>query len=80
MDPLVFAISAIKELDQDPATPSSVRSRLELTLKILNQKDIEPGLKLSKALTELETAAQDDNLQSDTRTQLFTIATLLDSA
>lgn len=80
MSPMIFAISALQELDEDMSIPTSVRNKVAETLRILNQKDLEQGLKLSKALSELEMAAQDTNLQSDIRTQLFTISTLLETA
>ena len=77
MDTIQQVISALKELEQDTSTPKNVKLKVALTLKVLNENS-ETSIKVSKALHELEDIAQDSNVQSYTRTQIFNIVSLLE--
>lgn len=77
MDNLQMAIFALQELEQDSTTPKNVKLKICSTLKILNDTG-ETSIKASKALHELEELAEDVNVQSYTRTQLFNVVSLLE--
>ncbi len=68
---------ALKELEQDSSTPKNVKSKIASTLKVLNGNS-ELSIKVSKALHELEEIAEDANVESYTRTQIFNIVSLLE--
>lgn len=77
MDNLKQVIFALQELEQDSTTPKNVKLKISATLNILSEDD-EISIKASKALHELEELAEDVNVQSYTRTQLFNIVSLLE--
>ncbi len=70
-------IETLKELEEDVTVPRNVRSKIQNTVKIL-QDESETSIKISKALHYLEDIADDVNLQSYTRTQRWNIVSLLE--
>ena len=77
MDNLLQVVTALQELEQDSSTPRNVKSKISSTLKMLNA-DSETSIKVSKALHELEGIADDVNVESNTRMQIFNIVSLLE--
>jgi len=77
MDQLQQALLALQELESDPSTPRNVRQKIQQTCKILSE-NCEQCLKVSKALAELEPLSSDSNVEAHTRTQLFSIVSLLE--
>ncbi len=77
MDTIQQVISALKELEQDTSTPKNVKLKISSTLKLLSDNS-ETSIKVSKALHELEDIAEDSNVQSYTRMQIFNIVSLLE--
>jgi uncharacterized protein (UPF0147 family) len=57
--------------------PRNVKSKVEQVLKILNE-NTEVSIRVNKALNELEEIANDSNMQTYTRTQLWNIISLLE--
>lgn len=66
------------ELKDDSTVPKNVRSRIEKVIEFINSNDMETSIKISKALNELEEIADDVNLQSYTRTQIWGIVSELE--
>ncbi len=77
MDTIQQVISALKELEQDTSTPKNVKVKIVSTLRLLSD-DSETSIKVSKALHELEDIAEDSNVESYTRMQIFNIVSLLE--
>ncbi len=77
MDTIQQVISALKELEQDGSTPKNVKMKIMSTLKLLSANS-ETSIKVSKALHELEDIAEDMNVESYTRMQIFNIVSLLE--
>ena len=77
MDAIQQVLHALEELGDDSATPKHVKSKIYITIKLLNE-DAEQATKASRALYELESVTEDMNLQPYTRTQLFNIVSLLE--
>lgn len=71
-------IELLQELQDDSTVPRNVKLRLENTMRAL-MAECAVSLKVSKALTELDEAADDSNLESYTRTQIWNIVSLLES-
>lgn len=65
------------ELKEDMTVPKNVRSRIGKIMEVLNEKT-EMQIKVAKALNELEEIADDVNLQSYTRTQVWNIISILE--
>ncbi len=77
MDDLTNALSALKELESDSQIPKNVKAKIASTIQTLEQEG-ETSIKVSRALQELEQLAEDNNMQSYTRTQIFNIVSLLE--
>ena len=67
----------LSELKEDLTVPKNVRAKIEKVMGILNDK-AEMPIKVSKALNELEEVADDVNLQSYTRTQIWNLISALE--
>ena len=66
----------LSDLKGDIRVPKNVRIKVERVIKILNEKSEMP-IKASKALNELEEIADDVNLESYTRTQIWNAISIL---
>ena len=71
------AIDMLQEMLEDNTVPKNVRARLEKTIIVLQEKE-EHKIKISRALHEIEEISSDTNMQADTRTQLFNVASMLE--
>jgi hypothetical protein len=69
--------SVLDELKDDVTVPKNVRLKIEKVIEVLNS-DLEMQIKVSKALNELEEIADDVNLQSYTRTQIWNVVSILE--
>ena len=67
----------LNELKEDITVPKNVRSKIEKIVEVLND-NTEKDIKVSKALNELEEIADDVNLQSYTRTQVWNVISALE--
>ena len=67
----------LNELKEDMTVPKNVRTKIEKVIEILND-NAEMPIKVSKALNELEEVADDVNLQSYTRTQIWNVISALE--
>lgn len=72
-------IDLLQQMLEENIVPKNVRARIDKTI-ILLQKDEEQKIKVSRAMHELEEISNDTNMQSDTRTQIFNIISVLEVA
>ena len=72
-----FVISNLSEIHDDSTVPRNVRSQV---LGIINtlREDKELSMKVNKTLNDLDQIANDVNLQSYTRTQIWNVMSLLE--
>ena len=70
-------VSSLVEIQDDSTVPRNVRTQIQAIIGTL-KADAELSMKASKALSELDEIANDVNLQSHTRTQLYNIMTTLE--
>ncbi|MAE42984.1 hypothetical protein CMO93_04380 [Candidatus Woesearchaeota archaeon] len=70
-------VAVLNSLKEDNTVPKNVRMKIEGAIKILND-DTEMKIKVSKVLSELEEIADDVNLQSYTRTQIWDAISVLE--
>ncbi|MBW2968431.1 UPF0147 family protein [Candidatus Woesearchaeota archaeon] len=71
-------IEALEELSTDGAVPRNIKSKVEDVLAVLKDETQELSLKINKALSELDDISEDSNLQADSRTQIWNIASMLE--
>ena len=67
----------LNELKEDAAVPKNVKLKIEKVIGIL-KKNSEVTIKVSKALNELEEVADDVNLESYTRAQIWNVISALE--
>jgi uncharacterized protein (UPF0147 family) len=72
-------IDLLQQMLEDNTVPKNVRAKIDKTILLL-QKDEEQKIKISRAMHELEEISNDTNMQSDTRTQIFNIISVLEVA
>jgi len=70
-------VETLSELKDDITVPKNVRLKVEKVMKLLNE-ETEIDIKVSKALNELEEIADDVNLQSYTRSQVWKVISALE--
>ena len=70
-------VETLSELKDDITVPKNVRLKVEKVMKLLNE-ETEIDIKVSKALNELEEIADDVNLQSYTRAQVWSVISTLE--
>jgi uncharacterized protein len=75
LDDVIFVLT---ELLEDTTVPKNVKSKIKTIIESLNEsKDL--SLSINKALNILDEISDDNNLQTYTRTQIWNIASLLES-
>ena len=67
----------LNELKDDAAVPKNVKLKIDKVIGIL-RKNSETTIKVSKALNELEEVADDVNLESYTRAQVWNVISALE--
>lgn len=71
-------ISVLEEVMRDATVPKNVRTKIEEIISALNE-DSDQSLRVNKALNLLDEISDDNNIQPYTRTQIWNIASLLES-
>ena len=67
----------LEELSEDVAVPRNVKEKLATTISTLKEEG-EISLRVNKALHELEEIADDPNLQTYARTQIWNVVSALE--
>ena len=75
---LASIIDTIEDLTKDDTIPRNVKGKLNEILQSLKSSQ-ELSIKINKALDDLDEISSDSNLQAYTRTQIWNIASLLES-
>ncbi len=70
-------MSALSDLEEDTTVPKNVKERVQRIKLVLNE-EIDVSIRVDKAIQELDTIADDVNLQSYTRTQIWSVVSLLE--
>ena len=70
-------VNSLNEIQVDATVPRNVRTKIEAIVNTLKE-DTELSIKVNKALNELDEIANDVNLQSYTRTQIWNIMSVLE--
>ena len=78
IEEIIQIIEVIKELLEDNTVPKNVKLKLQNIINEL-EGDIELSLRVNKALSILDEISEDNNLQPYARTQVWNIASLLES-
>lgn len=71
-------LEAIQELQEDVTIPKNIKTKLEEISEILKSKE-DVSIRVNKALHELDEISDDTNIQPYARTQIWNIASMLES-
>lgn len=70
-------IKSLSEIQEDATVPRNVRTKIE-AIVIKLKENTEVSIKVNKTLNELDELANDVNLQSYTRTQIWNVMSALE--
>ncbi len=70
-------LETLAELEEDTTVPRNVRLKIQGIIKNLKE-NTETSIKISKALNDIDEIADDVNLQSYTRTQIWNVVSILE--
>ena len=70
-------VTNLTELKDDSSIPKNVKLKICDTIKLL-EDDGEVSIRVNKALQHLDEIAEDVNMQSYTRTQIWNVVSLLE--
>lgn len=70
-------IKALEILEEDNTTPRNIKNIVAEIKKMLNETS-EKSIKVNRIMHELEKVADDINMQSYTRTQIWNIVSMLE--
>lgn len=73
-------IELLCQIEEDHSVPKNIRCRIKSAIDVLSENESLPGVRTSKALEELEAASDETNLPTYTRTQIWQVVSLLESA
>jgi uncharacterized protein (UPF0147 family) len=77
IEQMVDIIAVLSDMGQDQNVPKNVRSQMQHLVGIL-QSQKEHSVKVHDAMNTLDVASNDINLDSYTRTQIFSIVSMLE--
>ena len=78
MDGFKDIIILLLQIEQDYSVPKNVRLRVKNTINLL-EENTDMGIKIDKSLQELDEIAEDPNVPSYTRTQIWNVVSMLES-
>lgn len=79
MENLDKAIVLIDQILEDKTVPRNIRELAEKAKASLLSKDVELSVRVSKAIQYFDEISEDSNMPVYTRTQVWSIVTLLES-
>ena len=71
-------IASISELRDDATVPKNVKEKVLAVIQMLNDEKEELSMRIDKVLQILDGVAEDTNLQSYSRTQVWNIVSMLE--
>jgi uncharacterized protein (UPF0147 family) len=79
IDDLNMIIEGLDDIKEDNTVPKNIRLKIETIINILQEEGCEISLKVSRVQQELDDIAEDSNIQPYTRTQIWNVASLLET-
>jgi len=77
-DQLESIVEVLQELDEDLSVPKNVKGKITDVIKLLKDDNTEISIKVNQALHILDEIADDTNIKSFTRTQIWSVVSLLE--
>ena len=73
------AIKILKQIEEDITISKNIRTKIKLAFIALEEETIDLPIRINKSLQELEELSEDPNIPSYTRTQIWNVASLLET-
>ena len=73
-------IATISELQEDSTVPKNVKEKVHRIVETLRNEKLEVSMRVDKAIQILDEVAEDSNLQSYTRTQVWNVVSMLEKS
>jgi len=80
MDELDRAMEILENILQDPSVPRNIKNACEQALERLRKEEEKLHIRIGAAINLLDELSQDPNLPFHTRTQIWEVASLLETA
>lgn len=77
-DKITTVLAMLREVEEDSCVPKNIKKKISTTIKELETSKEEMPIKVSRALHAMEELTEDNNMQADTRTQIFNIVSTLE--
>ncbi len=77
-DNLNSIIEALEELKEDTTVQRNIKNKINAIIETLSEEE-DLSIRINKALDELDEVSNDNNLHSYTRTQIWNIASMLET-
>ena len=71
-------VASISELKDDTTVPKNVKEKVQEIIETLSNEKSDISIRIDKALQILDDIAEDSNLQSYTRTQVWNLVSMLE--
>ena len=71
-------VASISELKDDNTVPKNVKEKVQEIIETLSNEKSDISMRIDKALQILDDIAEDSNLQSYTRTQVWNLVSMLE--
>ena len=78
MDNMKEIINLLLQLEQEITIPKNIRIKIKGTMDLLHE-NLDLAIKIDKSLQELDEIAEDPNVPSYARTQIWNVMSLLES-
>lgn len=72
-------IDVLAQIEQDCTVPKNIREKVKVSLVVLQDNGSVLAVKINRSLQELDEIANDPNLESYTRAQIWQAVSLLES-
>ncbi|MFP4111556.1 MAG: UPF0147 family protein [Candidatus Woesearchaeota archaeon] len=79
MDEMNSIIEGLDDIKDDNTVPKNIRLKIESIINTLREEGCDVSLKISRVLQELDEISEDSNLQPYTRTQIWNVASFLET-
>ncbi len=80
MGKLDAAIQRMEDLKDDDDVPSNVKDSLDACIETLQDEDEDFSVRINTAASHLDEVSNDPNIAQHTRTEIWNIASMLESA
>ena len=79
LEALQIILEDLSSIEKDSTVPKNVRLRIKAAMDILTSEDKNLNLKIDKSIQQLGDVADDPNLPSYTRMQIWSVVSQLES-